>query len=101
MRRHIDISIAIKKARNNAAAPVADGVTNTTKEVFESDGGSSGNECLHSCGGDQIADRNDEVFIGHAKKRAAQTKKNAALAQAAELRLKMSRDVSKHMAVRI
>lgn len=43
-------------------------MTNNTEEDSVSDGAISGNEWLHSCDDDQIADRNDEVVDPQAKK---------------------------------
>lgn len=89
-----------EKPRINALALDAGGMIDTTEEVSESSGASSGNECLQSWDDYQISDQNDKLLNVHAdiKAKLLQTEKIAALAQAAKLLLKISRKASKHMA---
>lgn len=86
----------------NTVASKAGGMISTTEKTFGSDGASSGDVCLHSCGDDQIA-HNYEIFNAHGDKKATplQTERNAALAQAAALLRKIDCKASKHMAVNV
>lgn len=61
------------------------------------------NICLDRCAVDQISDLNDAELNSHANKKAtaSQLEKSAALAKAAELLLRESRDASKDMAIEV
>lgn len=83
----------------NAPTTDAGAMINTSKNVFPSHGASFENKFLHSFSNDQTAYQNDVVINRNADQREtpSRTDTNAALAQAAQLLMKISRKSSKNM----